>query len=79
MSGLEIIIVTLLLLILFVLLTGHIFIISQPTRTVLPNLQPINPVSKKNNIGGCEGTRYGCCAYSQIPKLNEIGSNCQYQ
>ena len=27
-------------------------------------------------IGGCAGTRYGCCPNSQIPKLNALGTNC---
>jgi hypothetical protein len=27
-------------------------------------------------IGGCVGTRFGCCANSQTPKINVQGSNC---
>ena len=27
-------------------------------------------------IGGCAGTRYGCCPNNQTPKLNPQGSNC---
>lgn len=27
-------------------------------------------------IGGCAGTRYGCCPNNQIPKFNEKGTNC---
>lgn len=27
-------------------------------------------------IGGCAGTRYGCCANNQTPKINAQGSNC---
>jgi hypothetical protein len=83
MIGIEIIIVILLLVILFIVLTGHIYIIKQP---VSPRVsKPVSksetkPIVKPNKkIGGCEGTRYGCCPYSEIPKLNEIGSNCQYQ
>ena len=76
MVGLEIMIVILLIVILFIVLTGHVYIVGQPniqpTPTPIPNPRP-NP---KKLIGGCEGTRYGCCPYSEIPKLNEIGSNC---
>jgi hypothetical protein len=27
-------------------------------------------------IGGCSGTRFGCCANNQTPKFNAQGSNC---
>ena len=75
MAGLEIMIIILLLAILFIVLTGHIYIVNQPVVTpVAPRLKP----QTKPNVGGCEGTRYGCCPYSEIPKLNEMGSNCQY-
>lgn len=33
------------------------------------------PIPSKQ-IGGCVGTRYGCCPYNQIPKHNQQGSNC---
>jgi len=81
MVGLEIMIVVLLLVILFIVLTGHIYIVAQPNIQPTPTPQPTpQPKPKPNQlIGGCEGTRYGCCPYSEIPKLNEIGSNCRYQ
>jgi hypothetical protein len=85
MVGLEIMIVVLLLAILFIVLTGHVYIIKQPASTDLPIKNPDTPpvpkpiVKPNKKIGGCEGTRYGCCPYSEIPKLNEIGSNCRYQ
>ncbi len=28
-------------------------------------------------IGGCSGTRYGCCSHTKIPKADEKGSNCR--
>jgi hypothetical protein len=82
MVGIEIMIVVLLLVILFIVLTGHIYIVAQPI--VQPSPTPPQPTPqpkpKPNQlIGGCEGTRYGCCPYSEIPKLNDIGSNCRYQ
>jgi hypothetical protein len=82
MVGLEIMIVVLLLVILFIVLTGHIYIVAQPNIQPIPTPpQPMpQPKPKPNQLlGGCEGTRYGCCPYSEIPKLNEIGSNCKYQ
>ncbi len=27
-------------------------------------------------IGGCSGTRYGCCNNNITPKKDEMGSNC---
>lgn len=27
-------------------------------------------------IGGCAGTRYGCCPNNQTPKINPQGTNC---
>jgi hypothetical protein len=27
-------------------------------------------------IGGCSGTRYGCCPNNQTPKIDMQGSNC---
>lgn len=27
-------------------------------------------------IGGCAGSRYGCCANNQTPKMDALGSNC---
>jgi hypothetical protein len=35
---------------------------------------PPGPVPKP--IGGCAGTRYGCCPNNSTPKINEQGSNC---
>lgn len=80
MIGLEIMIVVLLLIILFIVLTGHIYIVAQPNiqpiPTTMPEPKPKPTPKSDKKIGGCEGTRYGCCPYSEIPKLNEIGSNC---
>ena len=30
----------------------------------------------KKIIGGCAGTRYGCCPNTSIPKQNMMGTNC---
>ena len=31
--------------------------------------------TKVNIIGGCSGTRYGCCPDGRTPKLDNFGSN----
>jgi hypothetical protein len=43
----------------------------------------INPVPNpapqpgpKKSIGGCNGTRYGCCPDNNTPKRDPSGSNC---
>ena len=36
--------------------------------------QPIPP--QPQPIGGCAGTRYGCCPNNYTPKVNQQGSNC---
>ena len=40
-----------------------------------PTPQPYVPPPQKP-IGGCAGTRYGCCPNNTTPKINEQGSNC---
>jgi hypothetical protein len=55
LSGTEILIGFMVIVILFVLLIG----VKQ---------QPI--------IGGCAGTRYGCCPGCNIAKVDQMGSNC---
>ena len=46
-----------------------------------PKPLPPNPVpgpspTPKKPIGGCAGTRYGCCPDNNTPKFNQQGSNC---
>ncbi len=36
--------------------------------------QPPRP--SPSPIGGCSGTRYGCCNNNITPKKDEMGSNC---
>ena len=35
-----------------------------------------NPIIIIPHIGGCSGTRYGCCPNNITPKNNEYGTNC---
>lgn len=37
---------------------------------------PPPPDPSPKPIGGCAGTRYGCCPNNNTPKFNEQGSNC---
>jgi hypothetical protein len=37
---------------------------------LLNSMTPVRP------IGGCAGTRYGCCANGVTPKMDYYGSNC---
>lgn len=74
----NIIIIALLVLVL-IALVGHVVVVNtnpspQPVPTPVPTPVP-NPVPSPM-VGGCAGTRYGCCPYSSIAKLNAIGSNC---
>ena len=33
-------------------------------------------VNNKKVVGGCAGTRYGCCPNGTTPKTDSSGSNC---
>jgi hypothetical protein len=37
---------------------------------------PPPPTPGPKPIGGCAGTRYGCCPNNITPKINQQGSNC---
>lgn len=73
MDVLEVTIIVLLLLVLFILLSHQ----SQPIPVPIP--APAPDQKHKKSTSGCKDTGYGCCPYSEIPKLNEIGSNCRYK
>ncbi len=55
---------------LFVLSLFFIFFYSLKMRKI-----PIDPNTNKHLIGGCKGTRYGCCPESKVP-CNKNCSNC---
>ena len=40
--------------------------------TVTPHVN----VNVKKPVGGCAGTRYGCCPNGTTPKTDSSGSNC---
>jgi len=48
----------------------HIKVITPPT--------PPSPYPYQYPIGGCNGTRYGCCPDNVNAKHDTVGSNCYY-
>ena len=68
------ILLIILVLILFMIIVRHIVVITPTQQTTTTTVVPV-PVSV-NKIGGCAGTRYGCCPNGVTPKTNNIGSNC---
>jgi len=66
------IIIIILLILLFFTFASHLVIIhSNPQPVPVPV-----PIRFPQPIGGCAGTRYGCCPDGRTPKMNTIGSNC---
>ena len=41
-----------------------------------PYVSNSNQIPGPKPIGGCAGTRYGCCPNNNTPKINQQGSNC---
>jgi hypothetical protein len=37
----------------------------------------VNPDVDAHVVGGCAGTRYGCCPGGVEPKRDAVGSNCR--
>jgi hypothetical protein len=60
------IIIIFLCVLLLLSIIGHIVVI-KPVPVPVPVPVP---------IGGCAGTRYGCCPNSNVPKINFWGTNC---
>ena len=55
---------------------GYVTPVPPPSPYVPPPPQPIPAPIPKKPIGGCAGTRYGCCPDNYTPKINFQGSNC---
>jgi len=64
----TIVIMFLIFLILIMLFKTHVTIINpQPVPVPGPVIKP---------IGGCAGTRYGCCPNGVTARMNPAGTNC---
>ena len=60
---------------------GVEYIISQqvsgcPNVIVLVVVPDSSTRNTSGEVGGCGGTRYGCCPDGKTPKRDEVGSNC---
>ena len=63
-------------LIVFMVIVNHIIIIMPTLTTTTTQVVPVPVPVPKKPIGGCAGTRYGCCPNGTTPKTNYLGSNC---
>jgi hypothetical protein len=65
---------TSLIIFLIIILIIMVFI----THITIINTQPIKPVPVPvpSVIGGCAGTRYGCCPNGKTARINPAGTNC---
>lgn len=68
----KIVIFSLIFILLIMFLRTHVTVI---------NTNPVQPVpvpvpAPVNKIGGCAGTRYGCCPNGITARQNTIGTNC---
>jgi hypothetical protein len=48
----------------------------KPVPVPLPVPVPAPTPNPPKPIGGCAGTRYGCCPDNKTPKINSQGTNC---
>ena len=69
------ILIIILIIIIFMAIVNRIVIIT-PTKTTTTSTTQVVTVPVVKPIGGCAGTRYGCCPNGTTPKANYIGANC---
>ena len=69
--------ILLILLLLLILFLVYFLIELNQTKTVdvKPNTYIVKP-KRRHLIGGCSGTRFGCCPDGYTAKNNHRGSNC---
>ena len=63
------------LMIILLILVTTFFVITLITRKNFP-VNPISPIPRKKLIGGCKGTRFGCCPDRKTSCIDEQCSNC---
>jgi hypothetical protein len=67
-------IIIILVIVIFVMLfRNHVTIIH--SKPITPTITPVS-VSVVKPIGGCSGTRYGCCPNGVTARVNPLGTNC---
>lgn len=67
----TILIIFLISVLLIMLFKTHVTVIdNHPVPVPVPVPTPIKP------IGGCAGTRYGCCPNGVTARMNPAGTNC---
>jgi hypothetical protein len=66
----KVLIILLIVILVIMLFQSHITIIHGP-----PSPVPV-PVPIVKPIGGCAGTRYGCCPNGMTPRIDAAGTNC---
>jgi len=71
MSTYNILILFLIFILLIILLRTYVIVINP-----VPVPVPVPVPAHVNKIGGCAGTRYGCCPNGITARQNLIGSNC---
>ena len=67
-----------LILLLLIALSGHIIVVSRNNVVPQPVPVPVPSPPYHPMVGGCSGTRYGCCPNSSEAKVNTLGSNCYH-
>jgi len=72
----KILIILLIVILVIMLFQSHVTIIhtTPPGPTPTPVPVPVPVVVKP--IGGCAGTRYGCCPNGVTARMNPAGTNC---
>jgi hypothetical protein len=61
---------------LIIALLTHITIINRHPVKPIPVPVPVPTPSHSTLIGGCAGTRYGCCPNGRTARVNPGGTNC---
>ena len=74
----KILIILLVVFLFFMIFRNHITVI-KPVPIIVPSPVPApipNPIIIRKPIGGCAGTRYGCCPNGITAKIDANGTNC---
>ena len=75
-SNVASLIIFLVVFLLILALLTHITIINTHPVKPIPVPVPVPTPSHSTLIGGCAGTRYGCCPNGTTARINPAGTNC---